>query len=60
MKITINKTTTETKTVIVRREKQYHAMKQVGQDLEQVQIKYLRSFISSKVRIDEEITTEFQ
>jgi len=38
MKITINKTTTETKTMIVRREERYHAVKHAGWDLEQVQI----------------------
>jgi len=38
MKITINKTTIKTKTVVVRHKEQYHAMKHAGWDLEQVQI----------------------
>lgn len=38
MKITINKTTTKTKTVIVRREEQYLVMKHARRDLEQVQM----------------------
>lgn len=38
MKITINKSTTKTKTVIVSREERYHTMKRAGRDLEQVNI----------------------